>query len=362
MLPATLLILSWTVLASSSKCILPISSSSQTQDVPSWLSLNYSCTGSPHPWEARPSPGKGIGVFATHALEPGDIILAEPPIIKIQPPEFRDGAAYPLDSIEILINSAFDALSSTKQAEVLSLHAHLTRDEEADQAIASKMLAPIFRSNAYIVGANNTEIGLFPKGARINHSCRPNSSQVWVEKRGQRVVRAVRRIEAGDEIFATYIPLFFDRTARQRRLDQYGFKCSCAACKQHGGALAASDRRRNDIRKAFANFEPQLTLKVPQSKAGKKRAEENAVASVELAELVEEEGLADYYAKAYRIVALSYARIEKWEPATRWAHKSYALNAVADEDASVTMEMAALTQHFIQNWNRELYEKSKQEG
>ena len=94
----------------------------------------------------------------------------------------------------------------------------------------------------------------------------------------------------------------------------------------------------------------------------KDSAEKNAAASEDLARLVEEEGLADYYAQAYRIVALSYARIEKWEAATRWAHKSYELNLAADEDAPNTLEMRALTEHFIQNWNTDLYNKSKQHG
>ncbi|CAI6339021.1 unnamed protein product [Periconia digitata] len=361
MLSVTLLSLSWAVLASSSKCILPISYSSQIYEVPAWLSLNYSCTGSAQLWEARPSPGKGMGVFATRALEPGDIILEEPPIIKIIPPDFRDGAAYPLSSIDMLLNSAFDALSEEKQAEVMSLHAHLTPGEENKES-ANRMLIPIFRSNAYIVGKTNTELGLFPKGARINHSCRPNSSQVWIDKIGKRVVRAVRHIEEGEEVFATYIPLLRDHKARQQRLDQYGFKCTCSACTHDRATQAASDRRRDDIRKAFADFEPQLTLTVPQSIAGRKRAEKNAAASEDLARLVEEEGLADYYAQAYRIVALSYARIEKWEAATRWAHKSYELNLAADEDAPNTLEMRALTEHFIQNWNTDLYNKSNQHG
>ncbi|PVI03286.1 SET domain-containing protein [Periconia macrospinosa] len=333
----------------------------ETVSIPSWLSLNYSCTGSPQVWEARPSPGKGIGVFATRALEPGDIILAEPAIIKIEPPDFRDGAAYPLNSIESLLYSAFDTLSEEKQAEVMSLHAHLTPDEE-NQDKDSHMLVPIFRSNAYIVGKTLSELGLFPKGARINHSCRPNSSQVWIDKIGKRVVRAVRPIAEGEEIFATYIPLLRDQKSRQQRLDQYGFKCTCSACTQDRAAQADSDKRRSSIRKAFADFEPQLTLSVPQSINGRKKAEKNAAASVDLAKLVEEEGLADYYAQAYRVVALSHARIEKWDTATLWAHKSYELNLVADEDSPATLEMMALTQRFIQSWNADLYNKSKQEG
>ncbi|KAF2245277.1 SET domain-containing protein [Trematosphaeria pertusa] len=340
------------VIASSTTCTLPIPSSLYVSGIPSWQSQNFSCIGSPQAWTAKPSPGKGIGVFATRILEPGDIILQEPPIIRVNPPEFRDGAAYPLSSIETLIRNGFEALSEDAQAEVMALHAHMT-PKDADK------LLPIFRSNAYTI---ETEVGLFPKGARINHSCRPNSSQFWNARIGKRVVYAIRRIEEGEEIFATYIPLLHAHEVRQKRLDQFGFKCGCEACAQELAAQEASDKRRQDIRKAFHDFEPQLTLAVPKSVAGRKNAEKNAKASVQLATLVEEEGLADYYPQAYRIAAISHARIERWEPATIWAHKSYQLRVMADSQSAETLEMHALTARFISSWNDDLRNKSMRQA
>ena len=277
-------------------------------------------------------------------------------MLRIQPPEFRDGAAYPLNSIDPLLQSAFESLSKEDKATVLSLHAHLTPEETASE---QSRLMPVFRSNAYIIGTSMSELGLFPKGARINHSCRPNSSQVWIEKMGKRVVRAIRKIEEGEEIFATYIPLLRGAESRQQRLQQYGFTCTCSACALSRSEQEASDKRRDDIRIAFEDFEPQLTLEVPQSIAARKRAEKNAQVSVQLARLVEEEGLADYYAQAYRVAAISWARIEKWSEATLWAHKSYTLWQAADEDAPATIEMKTLTAKFMGNWNEELYNQSK---
>ncbi|KAF2678770.1 SET domain-containing protein [Lentithecium fluviatile CBS 122367] len=338
--------------ATQHSCITPIPSSPYTSGIPSWLSEDFSCTGSPQVWEARPSPGKGMGVFATKTLEPGDIILQETPVIRIHPPQFRDGVAYPLGDIETLIRRAFDALSDVDKADVLSLYAHTTSNEDIDELVA------IFRSNAYIIGSDNSDLGLFPKGARINHSCRPNTSQVWHEKTGKRVVRAIKRIEEGEEMFATYIPLLHSHDVRQKRLRQYGFQCTCEACVQQRSAQEASDKRRNDIRNAFAAFEPQLTLSIPKSVAGRKKAQKNANASLELAELVEEEGLADYYAQAYRIAAISHARIEKWEPATLWAHKAYQLRLVENRESPATLELQALTGRFIEMWNEDLRNES----
>lgn len=334
------------------KCIAPIPSSAYTTGIPSWLSESFTCIGSPKVWDARPSPGKGMGVFATRTLEPGDIILREAPIIKLTPPEFRNGVAYPLNEIERLLHEAFDKLPDEAKAEVMSLHAHATATENIDQVVA------VFRSNAYIIGDSNTELGLFPKGARINHSCRPNTSQVWHEKIGKRVVRAIRRIEEGEELFATYIPLLHSHDARQQRLNQYGFTCTCPACAQEAAEQRASDQRRNDIRKAFADFEPQLTLEVPTTVVARKKAQKNAQASLELASLVEEEGLADYFAQAYRIAAISHARIEKWETATLWAHKSYQLRLEEDSDSPAAQEMGVLTGHLLNVWNEEVKNKS----
>ncbi|KAF1954407.1 SET domain-containing protein [Byssothecium circinans] len=357
-LPLTLLSLSYTILASPT-CLLPIPSTSYTSEVPSWLSLNYSCTGSPQVWEARPSPGKGIGVFATRTLEPGDIILTETPVMRIQPPKFRDGAAYPLNNIGPLLQPVFEGLDEEQKAAVLALHAYMTPEEAAP---GNSRLLPIFRSNAYIIGTSMSELGLFPKGARINHSCRPNSSQVWLEKQGKRIVRAIRRIEEGEEIFATYIPLLRGREIRQKRLQQYGFTCTCSACALEKAEQEASDKRRDDIRNAFNDLEPQLTLDVAKGVAARKRAERNAEASLQLAQLVEKEGLADYYAQAYRVVAISWARIEKWSEATLWAHKSLKLREMADGDAPGTLEMRALTARFIGSWNEELYNNSKKQA
>jgi ketosteroid isomerase-like protein len=317
---------------------------------------HQSCLGPPQVWEARPSPGKGIGVYATRAIEPGDTVLSEPAMIHITPPEFRDGVAYPLGDIHTLLQSSFDALSPEKQTEIMSLHAHMTPTENANDTLMA-----IMRSNAYTTG---NSIALFPKGARINHSCRPNTSQYWNSELGRRIVYANRHIEAGEELSATYIPLLYGRDARQKRLDQYGFKCACEACALEHDARQASDQRRQDLQKAFAAFEPQLTLSVPQSVAGRRKARNNAEASIQLVEQLEREGLADYYVRAYHIAAVAHARVEEWKPATLWSNKGYETSLLADPHArsAGTRELQALTSHLISMWNEALRAQSTLRG
>lgn len=339
---------------SSITCDLPISLSQSSYEIPSWFSSNFSCLGSPQAYVVRLSPGKGLGVFATQTLEPGDVIMQEVPAIKIRPPEFRDGVGYPLDAIGRLAREAFETLSQEMQAEVLSLHAYTTTKERNSSKIDELMA--IFRSNAYNTGQ---EIGLFPKIARINHSCRPNTSYFWNERLNKRIVYATRRIEEGEEFSVSYIPLLHSHDDRQKRLNQYGFKCTCEACAARTDELRTSDSRRKNIRETFIDLEPKLTLDPPESSMAKKNARKMAKDSAKLTKLVEEEGLADYYAQAYRLAAIAHARIEEWEPATLWAHKSYQLRLMADPHADGTKEMQILTSRFIASWNEQVKNKSK---
>ncbi|ORY18943.1 hypothetical protein BCR34DRAFT_621154 [Clohesyomyces aquaticus] len=311
-------------------------------------------TPPPELFVIKQSPGKGLGVFATRDVEPGTVIMQDSPLILIRPPEMHEGIGYPLDAIQILITKAFDALSEDDQEEILSLSAHVLPGE-ADETDYDR-LKTIFRSNAYNTGR---EIGLFTKVARINHSCRPNAGYQWIERLGKRVVYATSRIDEGEEISVTYIPLLFSKKDRERRLDQYGFKCSCEACAGHTENTWASDHRRQEIQKAFFELEKELTLEVPRSIMAKKNARRQAEESLRLAELVDEEGLADYYAQAYRVVAVCHARLEQWEPATIWAHKSYEVRLMGDMQSEETLEMQILTSRFIENWEAELRNKSK---
>ncbi|KAG8123262.1 putative N-lysine methyltransferase SMYD2-like protein [Naja naja] len=70
---------------------------------------------------------------------------------------------------------------------------------------------------------------IFPDVALMNHSCCPN---VIVTYKGTVAeVRAVQDIEAGDEIFTSYIDLLYPTEDRNDRLkDSYFFTCDCREC------------------------------------------------------------------------------------------------------------------------------------
>ncbi|KAJ8112428.1 hypothetical protein OPT61_g5199 [Boeremia exigua] len=332
-------------------CRLPISSIPYLSGVPSWQSGDHTCHGPPDVFEVTPSEGKGLGVFALHDLDIGDIVMREAPILKINPPDYVRGTGYPMAQVTELVRREYENLSPDAQEEVMSLTYHATAVEEATM----DKLGIIFRTNAY---NTDDQIGLFPKIARINHSCRPNTSYYWSNKLNRRVVYASRKIKKGEEFFVSYIGLLSTHEERQKRLNRYGFKCTCEACAAKQSIKVASDQRRVEISNAFIDFEPQLTLDVPKSKSARRQARKNAQASSQLAKLVEEEGLADYYAKAYRIAAISHARIEDWQPATIFANKGYKLKHMEDPESAYTAEMYSLTSSFIQSWESELTNQS----
>ncbi|KAF2193061.1 SET domain-containing protein [Zopfia rhizophila CBS 207.26] len=338
-------------------CDIPIPSSQYIFNVPSWQAQNFSCTGPPEVFAIRPSPGKGLGAFVTRSLEPGTLIMQEAPLIKVYPPEIRDGVGYPLDTIQRLVREAFEALSEDGKAEILALSAHIFPHETT--AADYDPLLPIFRSNSFNTG---DFFGLFPKVARINHSCRPNTAYYWNERLRKRVVYATRRVEEGEELSLSYIPLLHTKADRELRLNQYGFKCTCEVCSAAANDIMVSDQRREQIRRAIYDLESELTVEVPADKATRRKAQKQAEESLKLLRLVEEEELAVYYAQVYRIAALSHARLEKWEPATIWAHKSYQLRQMADEQSQETIEMKILTSRFIESWNEDLRNKSMKSG
>ncbi|KAM0045303.1 putative [histone H3]-lysine(4) N-trimethyltransferase chromatin remodeling SET family [Helianthus debilis subsp. tardiflorus] len=63
-----------------------------------------------------------------------------------------------------------------------------------------------------------------------NHDCDPNTHIVWVENVEARL-KALREIEAGEELRICYIDASMDRDARQNLLSNgFGFECNCPRC------------------------------------------------------------------------------------------------------------------------------------
>lgn len=234
-------------------------------------------------------------------------------------PEMVAGHGFKLMDMLADLETQFQALLPEQQAEFLDLHDFRFPSEETQSHLLT-----IFRSNAYTGDRN---IGLFPKMARINHSCKPNSGNWWSEKLGHRVIYASVDIEKGEEITVSYIPLLKKTSDRQTRLGQYGFICQCSACQL---ASVESDKTRTEI----ANLLETLEHRVHYSSKTDTANEKNIAKAKLLIKMIEKEGLNDYLTKAYNIAAVFNKRGGNVEIARLLARKELEILTWEDEGSA----------------------------
>ncbi|ELK10625.1 SET and MYND domain-containing protein 3 [Pteropus alecto] len=73
-------------------------------------------------------------------------------------------------------------------------------------------------------------VGLYPSMSLLNHSCDPNCSIVF--NGPHLLLRAVRDIEAGEELTICYLDMLMTSEERRKQLrDQYCFECDCSRCQ-----------------------------------------------------------------------------------------------------------------------------------
>ncbi|GIQ82909.1 hypothetical protein KIPB_004133, partial [Kipferlia bialata] len=88
---------------------------------------------------------------------------------------------------------------------------------------------------------------VFAVGSRFNHSCTPNVSKVWVDRKKKVSERftAARDIEAGEELTIHYCDIRAERSFRRTKLEgSYHFTCTCPDCMLEGDERKASDEAR----------------------------------------------------------------------------------------------------------------------
>lgn len=273
----------------------------------------------------RPSAGKGFGVFATKLITRGTQIIVEEPLVSVAMPEMVAGKGFKMMDMLSDLETKFQALSSEQQADFLQLHDFRFASEDKQSHLLT-----IFRSNAFNTG--DKHVGLFPKIARINHSCRPNSGNWWSEKQGHRVIYAALDIQEGEEITVSYIPLLKKSSERQQRLGQYGFTCDCPACQSEPGE---SDKRRIKIAHLLETLEQRAYY--PSKKAATN--EKSIDKALSLIEMIEEEGLADYLHRAFKLAALFNKIGGHFEDAEMWARKALEILQWAEQGSIEAREI-----------------------
>ncbi len=188
------------------------------------------------PFEVKPSPGRGWGVFATRRIERGATILREEPLFVIHKPtpQIREQDIW----------QAVLQLSPDKKQQFLLLR------DNASGTFASMQDA--FAENSFDLASpdENGRVtrppaqGLLLLLSRFNHSCVPNAKIPSFT--GNALVAAIvatRGIAPGEEITFCYSFDIKFRTRRERH-QALRFVCECPACLPGTVSQQLSDARR----------------------------------------------------------------------------------------------------------------------
>ncbi|XP_059761303.1 histone-lysine N-methyltransferase SMYD3 isoform X1 [Balaenoptera ricei] len=144
---------------------------------------------------------------------------------------------YSFYDLESNINKLTEDKKEGLRQLALTFH-HFMREEiqDASQLPPSfdifEAFAKVICNSFTICNAEMQEVGvgLYPSMSLLNHSCDPNCSIVF--NGPHLLLRAVRDIEAGEELTICYLDMLMTSEERQKQLrDQYCFDCDCFRCQ-----------------------------------------------------------------------------------------------------------------------------------
>ena len=206
---------------------------------------------------------RGRGLVATKRMVCGDLVVRDEAVIRVVPEADTWGAGE-------AIQSQVDKLSEEKRKEFFKLTKMQRLLDICDEFVAAagdnsdqirkanmaarfKDVSAIFYNND-ISGGDDSKC-LFLTLALLNHSCAPNTA--WA-RAGDNVrqleLRAIREIEAGEEITVNYISVegrYSDTAARQTRLrDGWDFTCICRLCQT---------REEDDVKAEIRELQDRMT-------------------------------------------------------------------------------------------------------
>ena len=180
--------------------------------------------------------GKGKGLVAVEKIFKGTRILSEEPIITVPRNEPDTGR------LRKSICQQVDALGEHQRRAFLSMHNLHAYSNPAEQYLG------IVRTNALPIETNTSEVAIFLKACRINHSCDNNAQKNWNENIKRYTVHALRDISKGEEITIYYLRVHNNRDARKEALQaKFNFTCFCHLCSLPLEQSQESDRRLDEI-------------------------------------------------------------------------------------------------------------------
>ncbi|KAF1942882.1 SET domain-containing protein [Clathrospora elynae] len=200
--------------------------------------------------EVKDSAEKGRGLFATHAIASGELLMCEKAFCVVWGHEeealtamtydFRDDRirVAPVGLSKVIVQKLLNSPSEIES--IVDLYGDYKGDDKDVLNNEDGTVIDVFRvhdvisrnafgpGSQFSEGARNASTGLWIHAAYINHSCTPNVMKEYVGD--LMIIRATRPIKAGEEVLHSY-DASLDYDARQTALmTTWGFECNCALC------------------------------------------------------------------------------------------------------------------------------------
>ncbi|KAK4543236.1 hypothetical protein LTR36_005786 [Oleoguttula mirabilis] len=216
-------------------------------------------------WYVEKTATRGSALVARRNIDRGDLILEEPPLLKLPPvPEDmidhdRFLTANQPHNGSATVEAAILKMSDSQKADMMKLQrqpgndrANHGRNERANHGRNDVSIVATNAFTHHIKDENGFDVGMpcvYNNISRTNHSCEPNAVVSWHPRKQRGTLHAIAQIPAKTEITVDYMADEKSclRSSAQRNVDlqlHYGFTCTCTACHLNGAVNAPNDALR----------------------------------------------------------------------------------------------------------------------
>ncbi|KAK0433396.1 hypothetical protein EV421DRAFT_1910077 [Armillaria borealis] len=284
-------------------------------------------------YRISPTPGKGLGMFATCDFNTGDLIVNERPLMvvpRIPVGVLTDEGVLDEQATKTILHQAekvmcpiFKRMREEDKKAFMELHNSHLQDR-------SGPILGVIRTNGYVFGdeaetntnasTKENHTSIFKDLSRVNHSCSPNASRKFHVSTFSMQLRAARNIKEGEEIFTTYTDILEPAAVRAKDLAPYQITCACRACLDPD----RSDPIRSAVLKRPAIFVPMQ----------KDFGESWIDPALETLSCIEQEELQDshLYRRTLHQVFNAYVHMNNEEKALEFGKRLWAAKLAAGED------------------------------
>jgi len=199
-------------------------------------------------------PGKGEGMVANRLIGIGTCIIEEPFLFSV--PIFNTISAITATEARA-VKTCTDRLGGVDSRVFKQLYTlppdERTYHEDVHRFLLNCLAGPKARRNRTF----ESQMAIFPKMSRLNHSCFPNACYDWDEQKQKGTLHALMDIPQRTEITISYIAndAWCDTAERRETLrSTFHFDCRCELCGEDNDVWRT--QRRADLRQRHRYLRP----------------------------------------------------------------------------------------------------------